>query len=409
MKSAAISSIALFISLLIITLPISHADTLSLIYDRNGNLITGDGLYREFNSLNQLVKIRNGSNQGSPLLEMLEYHPVEERVLVKKVYDSSETLVETVIYVSSEFVIVKNDSGTFNYTYVKHEGQRVAELRPDGTKLFIHPDNIGSSVLVSNSSGEAVENTSYTPYGLAVEGVEQSRYSYEGQEFDSVVEDYDFHFRKYKADWGIFTQPDTLLPNVYDPQQLNRYAFERGNPYGNVDPTGHDIFESRFDLEGPPDFRISEDAPVEEIYEAKVKAYLDTLIPNQIRENPISMVASGSSKQWVNMAGDLVEFRQKGMVKIGETDNGEIYRLPNGDYYFKKKYQESSDGEGVDDNRIKEDNELQGWYPLKPKIRVESQSRESHDMESRSLWKSYTDSDGDTVYCTGSGCPDDAK
>ena len=92
---------------------------------------------------------------------------------------------------------------------------------------------------MSNSSGEAIENTSYTPYGLAFEGAEQSRFSYEGQEFSSVTSDYDFHFRKYKTEWGIFTQPDTLLPNVYDPQQLNRYAFERGNPYGFMDPDGN--------------------------------------------------------------------------------------------------------------------------------------------------------------------------
>ena len=31
--------------------------------------------------------------------------------------------------------------------------------------------------------------------------------------------------------------PDTLIPNVYDPQSLNRYMFERGNPYGKTDPT----------------------------------------------------------------------------------------------------------------------------------------------------------------------------
>jgi hypothetical protein len=37
----------------------------------------------------------------------------------------------------------------------------------------------------------------------------------------------------------FFTQPDSLLPNVYDPQQLNRYMFERANPYGNVDEDGH--------------------------------------------------------------------------------------------------------------------------------------------------------------------------
>lgn len=66
-----------------------------------------------------------------------------------------------------------------------------------------------------------------------------SRYDYEGKEFDSTTGQYDFHFRGYKAEWGKFMQPDSLLPNIYDPQQLNRYAFERGNPWKNVDPDGH--------------------------------------------------------------------------------------------------------------------------------------------------------------------------
>ncbi|MGV8150930.1 MAG: hypothetical protein ACP5NV_04330 [Candidatus Woesearchaeota archaeon] len=34
-------------------------------------------------------------------------------------------------------------------------------------------------------------------------------------------------------------QPDTIIQNVYDPQMLNRYAFEKNNPYKNTDPTGH--------------------------------------------------------------------------------------------------------------------------------------------------------------------------
>lgn len=30
-----------------------------------------------------------------------------------------------------------------------------------------------------------------------------------------------------------------MIPNVYDPQSLNRYSFERNNPLKNIDPTGH--------------------------------------------------------------------------------------------------------------------------------------------------------------------------
>lgn len=44
---------------------------------------------------------------------------------------------------------------------------------------------------------------------------------------------------EYEPDIPIFNKPDTLIPNVYDPQTLNRYAFERSNPYKYTDPTGH--------------------------------------------------------------------------------------------------------------------------------------------------------------------------
>ena len=37
----------------------------------------------------------------------------------------------------------------------------------------------------------------------------------------------------------MFTQPDSLLQNILDPQSLNRYSFERSNPYKYKDPTGH--------------------------------------------------------------------------------------------------------------------------------------------------------------------------
>ena len=49
----------------------------------------------------------------------------------------------------------------------------------------------------------------------------------------------DFKFRKYNPETGLFTQPDTLIPNVYNPQSLNRYSFEENNPYNRIDPDGH--------------------------------------------------------------------------------------------------------------------------------------------------------------------------
>ncbi|MFC1715688.1 RHS repeat domain-containing protein [Candidatus Poribacteria bacterium] len=134
---------------------------------------------------------------------------------------------------------VKNTSGTYDSTYIKHQGQRVAEVDPQGNNKYVHPDHLGSTSLITDAQGSQVETTHYTPYGLALSGGQTSRYSYEGQEYDNTIDQYDFHFRGYKAEWGIFTQPDSLIPNVYSPQSLNRYSFERGNPYKYTDPTGH--------------------------------------------------------------------------------------------------------------------------------------------------------------------------
>jgi len=222
--------------LLVISLPLVHAAELRLTYDANGNLVTGDGKYRVYNSLNQLSKIYNGTSTSDPLLEEYTYHPLEERILMKKIY-SGGSLQETTVYISRTFVQVINSSGTYNYTYIYHEGQLVAQS-VNGVKLFIHGNHEGSSSVVTNASGGVVERTEYSPFG---EQLNQSvvRYGYEGKEYSSTVGDTDFNFRKYNPEWGLFTQPDDIIQNIYDPQALNRYSFERNNPYKYTDPTGH--------------------------------------------------------------------------------------------------------------------------------------------------------------------------
>ncbi len=238
MKTNQWIGIGLFLMCLVITLPVVHAGTLNLQYDTNGNLITGDGRFRVYNTLNQLAEVRNGSASDGTLLEDYVYHPTEERILVKKVYEAG-AVKDTVYYVDENFVRVVNSSGTYDYTYVKHEGQLVAQLNPDGTKYFVHGDHLGSTSAITDESSRIIENTTYTPHGEILSGGAVSRFDYTGKEYSTVVGDYDYNFRKLKPEWAIFTQPDSLLPNVYDPQQLNRYSYARNNPYTYKDENGH--------------------------------------------------------------------------------------------------------------------------------------------------------------------------
>ena len=51
-------------------------------------VLSGDSYYREYNELNQLVRIRNGNLSISPVLEEFTWNPIEERILVKDVYSN---------------------------------------------------------------------------------------------------------------------------------------------------------------------------------------------------------------------------------------------------------------------------------------------------------------------------------
>ena len=224
-------------NILIVLLPIIIIDELSRTYDKNGNLITDGKYYREYNGLNQLARMRLGNTSTSLVLEEYRWHPVEERIVIKRIY-SNGVLNYTVYYPNENYVYIVNSSGSYNEKYIYQDGNLVAQVNTDGQKQFIHNDNKGSNSLITDVNGNVVENNFYSPFGEIISGGKSSRYGYEGKEYDSAVDDIDFKFRKYNPKIPMFHQPDTLIQNVYDPQSLNRYAFERNNPYRNKDENG---------------------------------------------------------------------------------------------------------------------------------------------------------------------------
>jgi RHS repeat-associated protein len=49
---------------------------------------------------------------------------------------------------------------------------------------------------------------------------------------------YDYGARWYDPELGRFLQPDSIVPEPFNPQSLNRYSYVMNDPVNRVDPTG---------------------------------------------------------------------------------------------------------------------------------------------------------------------------
>ncbi|MDO8740787.1 MAG: RHS repeat-associated core domain-containing protein [Candidatus Woesearchaeota archaeon] len=229
---------------MILMLPVSLAieTSFNLSYDPNGNLVQDTDKYYEYNSLNQLARVRENSQNGR-ILEEYAYDYGGDRV--KKVSYDENNAPTTTYYIDENFVRVVNSSGTYDTKFYYNNGQLIARQDPDGKRYYYHPDHLGSTNIVTDQNGNIVEETSYEPFGAVIEGGE-SRFTFTGKEKDPTGLMY-FGARYYSPALMKFTQPDTILQNVYDPQLLNRYSYVRNNPLKYTDPSGH-ILDTIFDV-----------------------------------------------------------------------------------------------------------------------------------------------------------------
>jgi RHS repeat-associated protein len=132
--------------------------------------------------------------------------------------------------------------------YFGPDGRRIAMRKTPssggaGTLYFFAQDHLGGTALVMNSTtGGEVSRMGYYPYGMTwtEQGAMPTDRLYTGQQrFGAKSGTYNYVSRFYSADMGRFPQPDSILPNVYEPQALSRYTYVHNNPANFTDPTGH--------------------------------------------------------------------------------------------------------------------------------------------------------------------------
>jgi RHS repeat-associated protein len=213
---------------------------ISYTYDANGNMTSDGTNCYTYNDANQLSQVTNCGSGQTVAQYLYDY---QGNRIEKKIYTNG-TLQKTVYSPNNGYETVKlsSNGATLNTTYYQVNDQTIAKKNPDGTKNYYLNDNLGSTNVLTDQNGNVVEKTTYYPYGEVRSGGTQSKYLYTGQENDAETAlDY-YNSRYYEPHIQRFTQPDTLLTNIYNPQSLNRYSYVENNPLRYTDPSGHDIF-----------------------------------------------------------------------------------------------------------------------------------------------------------------------
>lgn len=214
---------------------LAAASSVTYQYDANGDLVSDGGKYYTYNDANQLTTVRHGSPTGPVIAEYFYDHQGQR---VKKVENGITTY-----YIGKHTEMRVGDGPTASTNYYFANGERVAKKDPAGNLYYYHADHLGSTNVMTNAAGNLVERVGYYPFGQIREGGNE-RYAYTGKEKDNLTDWYYYEARYYNPGYFQFTQADTVMPNLYDPQDLNRYAYARNNPLKFVDPDGRSFLDT---------------------------------------------------------------------------------------------------------------------------------------------------------------------
>jgi RHS repeat-associated protein len=113
----------------------------------------------------------------------------------------------------------------------------------NGTVYFYYADMLGTIHTITNGTGTACYDATFTPYGQEMlnPNISQtcsSNYKFTGYEYDSETGLYYAKARYYNLRLGRFMSADAMAGGIADPQSLNRYAYVTNKPLALVDPIG---------------------------------------------------------------------------------------------------------------------------------------------------------------------------
>jgi RHS repeat-associated protein len=192
-------------------------------YDANGNMVSGAGRTLTWNPDNVVTSIVSGGETVA-----FDYDYSGQRVY-KNGPNGTDLYFGTFDIVNGSLV-----------KYYFFANARVAKRDATGTYWY-HQDHLGSVRLITNSVGSEVSDYDYASFGATLASTSQisNDFGWGGHREDAETGLVYMGARYYDSSLGRFISADSVIPDEFKSQALNRYSFGYNNPISNVDPTGH--------------------------------------------------------------------------------------------------------------------------------------------------------------------------
>ena len=203
-------------------------NTASFIYDSDGNILESNAHELTFDFANRLISA-NGYT----------YTYDVENIRVKKAYGDTDTTYTHNANSKLSQLLMKTENGVTT-KYVYGLGLIYEETTND-IKVY-HYDYRGSTVALTDSTGEVTDTFEYDTYGsmTARTGTTVTPFLYNGR--DGVMSDENglvyMRARYYSPVLKRFINADVIAGSITNSITLNRYAYANGNPVSNIDPFG---------------------------------------------------------------------------------------------------------------------------------------------------------------------------
>jgi RHS repeat-associated protein len=211
---------------------------------------TTRGHRREYDANGQLISLRDPGRRSLALTWSVNGHP-------QRISNRGTGRTTLFGYDAGDSRVLKRQRGGKPYLYFGpyverdragrwvrnyYAGGRVVARRDGAGKLTsIHGDHLGSTRVTTTASGRVSGRYDYDPFGKLLPGTASRRDQrlYSGTPFDDETGLSYMSARYYDAELAHFISRDSLIPDAYRPQSLDRYAYVENEPINSIDPNGH--------------------------------------------------------------------------------------------------------------------------------------------------------------------------